>query len=146
MKRLLVALLAVALLGLGGAVAQNINKAIQLSQDPTGVFGVDSSNNIYPPNHINGNAQASPSVATAAGTAATISGTDLNGIISGGSATSTTVIATFALAFGAAPTCVIQSQNPATSPVAYSTSTTAITITSNVGASVIHYVCMGIRK
>lgn len=144
MKRLLVALLAVALLGLGGAVAQNINKAIQLSQDPTGVFGVDSNNNIYPPNHINGNAQASPTVTAAAGTV-TISGTDLNGIVTGGSAATTTITGTWALAYGAKPSCVAQSENPATSLLAFVPSTTGFTV-SSMGGAILHYVCMGIRK
>lgn len=144
-KSLLVALFAVACLGLGVAVAQNITKAIQLSQDPSGAFGVDTSNNLYIANHVNGNNQLTPTIATAAGTAATISGTDLAGVITGGGASSTTVTVTFRTAYGATPACVVQSQNPATSPVAYTPSTTAIAITSNVGASIINYVCFGIR-
>jgi len=144
MKRLLVALLAVACLGIGVGVAQNINKALQLSQDSTGAFGVDNVNSVYFPKHVVGNDQATPTVAAAAGTV-TVTGTDLAGTIVGGGVTTTTVTLTFATAFGAAPVCVAQSRNPATSPLAATTSTTGFTLAS-MGAATVEYICIGKRS
>ena len=145
MKRLLVALLAVSCLGIGLGVAQNINKALQLSQDPSGAFGVDTSNNIYMPNHLNCNSQQAPTVAAAAGTV-TVVGCDMAGKITGGSAAATTVTLTFRTAYGVAPICVATAQNPATSPQAFSSSTTALTFTSNIGAAIVDYICIGNRQ
>lgn len=144
MKRLLLAGLAVACLGIGVGVAQNITKALQLSQDSSGAFGVDSSNSVYFPKHVVGNDQASPTVAAAAGTAPTVAGTDLAGTITGGAASTTTVTLTFATAFGITPVCVAQSRNPATSPLAATPSTTGFTLGS-MGAAVVDYVCIGKR-
>lgn len=144
MKRLLLAGLAIVCLGIGVGVAQNITKAIQLSQDATGLFGVDNVNSVFFPNHVVGNAQLAPTVAAAAGTAPTVVGTDLAGTITGGGASTTTVTLTFRSAFGATPICVAQSRNPATSPLAATPSTTGFTVGS-MGAAVLDYVCIGNR-
>lgn len=145
MKRFLVALLAVACLGIGVGIAQNINKALQLSQDSTGAFGVDNVNSVFFPNHIVGNAQLTPTITTGAGTAATITGMDSNGIVTGGGVTTTTVTGTWRSAYGVKPSCVAQSENPATSPLAFVPSTTGFTV-SAMGAAIMHYVCVGIRQ
>lgn len=143
MRRLLLAGVALACIGLGGAIAQNITKAIQLSQDPTGAFGVDTSNSAYFPKHIIGNDQASPTVAAAAGTV-TVAGTDTAGTITGGGVTTTTVTLTFATAFNVTPVCVATSRNPATSPLSATPSTTGFTL-ATMGAAVVDYVCIGKR-
>lgn len=147
MKRLLIALLAVACLGIGVGIAQNITKALQLSQDPSGAFAVDSVNSLYLPKHLVGNDQTTPTVAAAAGTAPTVTGTDLAGTITGGSATTTTVTLTFATAFssGTTPRCVAQSRNPATSPLAATPSTNVGFTVGSMGAAVLDYICVGVR-
>lgn len=144
MKRLLLALLAVACLGIGVGVAQNINKALQLSQDSTGAFGVDNVNSVFFPNHVVGNAQLPPTVAAAAGSA-TVVGTDLAGTITGGGVTSTTTTLTFRSVFGATPVCVAIARNPATSPQAYTPTITQLVFSSNIGAAIIDYICIGNR-
>lgn len=144
MKRLLLAGLAIACLGIGAGVAQNITKALQLSQDATGSFGVDSVNSVFFPNHVVGNAQLAPTVTSGAGTI-TVVGTDLAGTITGGGVTTTSGTLTFRSVYGAAPVCVLTAQNPATSPQAYNAVATGINITSNIGAAIINYVCIGNR-
>ncbi len=146
MKRLLVALGIVACLGIGAGIAQNITKAIQLSQDPTGAFGVDTVNSMYLPRHVVANDQLTPTVAAAAGTV-TVTGTDLAGTITGGGVTTTTVTLTFATAFssGTTPRCVAQSRNPATSPLAATPSTNVGFTVGSMGAAVLDYICVGIR-
>ncbi len=144
MKRLLLAGLAVLCLGISLGVAQNINKALQLSQDPTGAFGVDTSLSAYFPAHINGNAQLTPTVTTTNSTV-TVVGTDLAGTITGGSATTAGATLTFRVAFGATPICVAQSRNPATSPLAATASSTGFTVPT-MGAAVVDYICIGNRQ
>lgn len=147
MKRVLLAGLAVICIGLGVSVAQNVNKAIQLSQDATGSFGVDSNNNVYFPAHILNNGPGNPAVAAAGGTAPTINAgaTDNQGIVTGGGASTTTVTITFKAAYLATPACVVSSQNPGTSPLAYNPVATGINITTGIGAAIVHYVCMGAK-
>ncbi len=146
MKRLLVALLAISCIGIGLGVAQNINKALQLSQDPSGAFGVDTVSSVYFPRHVVANDQLTPTVAAAAGTV-TVTGTDLAGTITGGGASTSTVTLTFATAFstGTTPRCVAQSRNPATSPLAATPSTNVGFTLATMGAAVVDYICVGIR-
>lgn len=147
MKRLLLAGLAIVCLGIGVGVAQNITKALQLSQDPNGAFAVDNVNSIYLPKHLVTNDQLTPTVAAAAGTAPTVTGTDLAGTIVGGAASTTTVTLTFATAFstGTVPRCVAQSRNPATSPLAATPSTNVGFTVGSMGAATLDYICVGIR-
>lgn len=145
MKKYLLPSALILVLGLGYALAQNINKAIQLSQDATGAFGVDSSNNVYFPAHVLNTALAgAPTVAAAAGTV-TITGSDFAGTVVGAAASTSTVTVTFKAAYLAAPTCVLISQNSATSPLAYNAVATGINITTAMGASTANYVCTGAR-
>ncbi len=147
MKRLLVALLAVSCLGIGLGVAQNINKALQLSQDPSGAFGVDTVNSVFFPRHVVANDQLTPTVAAATGTAPTVVGTDFVGTITGGGTSTTTVTLTFATAFstGTTPRCIAQSRNPSTSPLAATPSTNVGFTVGAMGAAVLDYICVGIR-
>ena len=137
------ALILIGLLAL--ANAQTINKALQLSQDPTGSFGVDTANNVYFPAHVLNTAlNGTPTVSQLSGSAPTVTGSDFAGTISGGNAnTTTTGVLLFAKAFVTAPICVAVSQNTGTSPLAYNVVATGLNITSNIAASVINYVCVG---
>lgn len=134
------------ILGLAGglAIAQNINKALQLSQDNTGAFGVDSNFGVYFPGHILSTGTGRPSP-TIAGTATpTISGTDVAGLVTTGTS-ATTATVTFGQAFLATPACVVTSQTVAT-PVGYTASTTqlALTFTTATGL-LINYWCSGTK-
>lgn len=147
MKRLLTFAAGLLLLaGLSFAVAQNITKAIQLSQDPSGAFGVDTVNSMYLPRHVVANDQLTPTVAAGAG-AVTVTGTDFAGTIVGSGVTTTTVTLTFATAFasGTVPRCVAQSRNPATSPLAATPSTNVGFTVGSMGAATLDYICVGIR-
>lgn len=128
---------------LGFAVAQNINKALQMSQSP-GAFGVDSSNNVYFPAHVLSNGKA-PSVNV--GTLATGS-TDFQGTVTE-SSNSLGGVLTFQTAFLAAPNCVLVGQAPGVAlatPIAYSTATTNLTWTHLSQASQkISYICSGAK-
>ncbi len=136
-------------LGLGLAGAQTINKALQLSQDATGSFSVDSFLGVYFPGHIlspSGGARPAPTVSSGA-TTPTITGTDTAGTITVNAA-ATTVTAVFGTAYGAAPVCVVTPNDigtAAASKIAYTTVTTSIAITA-VGAAgaanIYKYVCM----
>lgn len=121
------------ILALGGvvAVAQNVTKALQLSQDATGAFGVDTSNGVYFPGHIlsTGNGRPVPTV-TGSGTP-TISGTDTAATVTmGTSATTATVV--FGQAFVSVPACVVSAQNAfTTTNISYTLATTSIAFTQN---------------
>jgi hypothetical protein len=132
----------VLILGLAAsfAIAQNINKALQLSQDNTGAFGVDTNNGVYFPGHILSTGTGRPSPTIAGTGTPTIAGTDTAGLVTSGSA-ATTATVTFGQAFVTAPECVVSSQTAAT-PVGYTTSTTqlAMTFSSATGLKV-NYWC-----
>ena len=95
MKRyILPSLLILALAG-GLAFAQSITKALQLSQDASGAFGVDTTNNVYFPGHVLTTGRAGPAPALSAcitGGSPTLVGTDVAGTITGGTTASTKVI------------------------------------------------------
>ena len=127
-KRILSGALGLGLaLGIGLAGAQTINKALQLSQDATGAFSVDSFLGVYFPGHIlspTGGTRPAPTV-TGTGTP-TISGTDTSGTVTMGTS-STTAIVAFGAAYGTSPNCSVTWQSG--SPSAYSTTTKVINIT-----------------
>lgn len=129
-------------LSAGIGITQTINKAIQLSQDASGAFGVDTTNNVYFPGHIlnTGVAGAAPSV-TGTGTP-TLSGTDVAGTITmGASATTATVL--FGRAYVSTPNCVISPQNAfTTTNIAYTVTTTRIAMTQNsTSGNLVNYFC-----
>jgi hypothetical protein len=145
-NRLLSTALGVGLaLGIGFAGAQTINKALQLSQDATGSFAVDSFLGIYFPGHVlspTGGTRPAPTVAGIATT--TITGTDTAGVITMGTS-ATTAIATFGTAYGSVPWCTVTPQNTfvaGTSSLAYTLATTSITLTQNsTSGNKINYFC-----
>src|SRR5258708_7527019 len=90
MSKYIILSLLILALGLGLAVAQNITKTLQLSQDATGAFGVDTSNGVYFPGHILSTGKPAPAL-TACVTAGTptLVGTDFSGVITAGTTAST---------------------------------------------------------
>lgn len=138
MRKLLLAALLLCL-GCASASAQTITKGVQLSQDPTGPIGMDAANNVYFPKKILSTTTASP-VLTTCGTTPTIVGNDTVGkLTTGGTATTCTI--TFTTAYNVAPACIIQPQGGTVYPT-FTTSTTAITITVDVAATVYNYICL----
>lgn len=140
-KYLLPSLLILALAG-AVALAQNITKAVQLSQDPTGLIGYDTANATYFPGHINNTTRGSPGpVLSTCGTAPSFTGTDNALRLTTGSA-ATTCTVTFGTAFVAIPACVITPQGAAVQPT-YTVSITAISMTVDVASTVYNIICMG---
>lgn len=115
MKRsyILQGLFATLVISVGLATAQNINRSVQLSQDPTGVFNVDSSNNLFFPKHWNTGDQSAPAV-SGFGSAPTPSGSDAAGsvFISAGNPTSGQI--KFAQAYTSTPYCTASSTSNVT--------------------------------
>jgi len=141
MRKYLLPSLVILAIGLIAALAQNINKSIQLSQDPTGVIGVDTNNNVYFPAHILSNSTGTP-VLTACGTGSpTIVGTDVAGAVTVGNAATGCTI-TFSKAYVTSPWCTVTWQLGGLTSAQYTVSTTAITVvqTSHTG-NIINYVC-----
>lgn len=120
------------------AIAQTINKAVQLSQDASGAFGVDSNNGLYLPGHLlvpNSVVNPAPTVSSGA-TTPTISGTDTAGLITMNAA-ATTVTATFGRAYLTVPFCLVSMNGTITTTISYTVATTSLAITASgaVGAN-----------
>lgn len=148
MKRLrayvLPSLLILALAG-GLAFAQSITKALQLSQDASGAFGVDTTNNVYFPGHVLTTGRAGPAPALSAcitGGSPTLVGTDVAGTITAGTTASTSCVVTFGRAYVTAPDCIVSWKTGPLAAMSWVTSTTALTITQTSNASSqISYIC-----
>lgn len=125
--------------GLTFAVAQNITKGVQLTQDPTGAIGMDVANNVYFPNKILSTRTTTPAL-TSCGTSPSIIGNDTVGKLTTGSA-ATTCTMTFTAAYNVAPACVVSAQGTATQPT-FTTSTTALTMSVDIASTVYNYICM----
>lgn len=145
MKKLLLPILL--LCGLASwAIAQNITKAVQLSQDPSGLIGYDTSNNIYLPNHLLTTTRGGPAPtvtgSTCGTTAPSVVGTDFAGTITVGSSATTSCVLTFGTPFVTAPTCLLTPKSAILAALSYAASTTALTITQTSTASnTISYLC-----
>lgn len=139
-KRYLLPSALILALGLTVGIAQNINKALQLSQDPTGAIGVDANNNIYFPGHFL--TQASAPTLSSCGTTPTIAGSDSWATIVTGT-TTTACTVTFRQAFLAAPFCVLAAPGTSVVPFTYTTQTTSIivTFTGTNSALRVNYFC-----
>lgn len=121
------------LLGLGTlAIAQTITRAIQLSQDASGAFGVDANNNIYFPAHALFPANVNTPVPTVSSgaTTPTVSGTDAAGVITMNAA-ATTVTASFGRAYLSVPFCLISPSGTITTTISYTVATTSLAITAS---------------
>ena len=128
----------------GVAFAQNINKAIQLSQDATGVFGVDVNNGVYFPGHILTPAGRPVPVLTGcvAGTGGSFAGTDFSGTFTQGNTASTSCIVTFGTAFVTAPNCTVSWNTGPLAAMSWTTTPQALTITqTSATTSKISYIC-----
>lgn len=131
--------------GIGIAGAATINKALQLSQDATGSFSVDTNLGVYFPGHIlspTGGAQPNPTVG-GGGTTPTITGTDTSGTVTMGTS-ATTATVTFGTAYVSVPSCVLswQSALSAVTPTSYTLATTSIAITQgSASGNKINYFC-----
>lgn len=130
--------------GIGLAVAQTYVRALQLSQDTTGAFSVDSNNGIYFPGHILNTSQGNPTPTISADVGSpTVSGTDVAGTITmGTSATGANLV--FGRAYVSTPACVVTWQGPATTttPTSYLPATTAIHIgQGSTSGNKINYFC-----
>ena len=132
------------LLALGLAWAQTINRAIQLSQDASGAFGVDTTNNVYFPGHVlnTGAAGAAPTITGTGGTP-TLSGTDVAGTVTMGVA-GTQAVVTFGRAYAASPNCMVVWNTGASglTPISSVVSATGIQMNQNaVSSNRINYFC-----
>ncbi len=147
MKRFFLASLAIICLGLGLAVAQNVNKALQLSQDPTGAFGVDTNNNVYFPGHILTTGPTTKPALTTCGTSPSNVGTDTAGVVTEGTGGPTGCLITFNRAYLAAPYCITSLRiATSASPISRAVYTTGIAITHLAGDSAVYdYFCTGSR-
>lgn len=130
----------------GSAVSQNITRALQLSQDPTGLIGYDTSNNVFFPNHILSTIRGGPAPsvtgATCGTTAPSVTGTDFAGTITVGTSATTSCVLTFGTAFNTAPTCLLTPKSAILAALSYAATTTALTITQTSTASnTISYIC-----
>lgn len=132
--------------GLTLAFAQTINKALQLSQDSTGAFGVDTNNNIYLPGHVLTTGPGTPVLTSCGSGSPAITGTDTGGVVTTGT-TATGCIITFSKAYLATPYCVVSTQSVlGTTPFQYTASLTALTITQgSATGNLINYVCTGLK-
>jgi hypothetical protein len=141
MRKYLLPSALILLLGLGYAAAQSITKALQLSQDATGSFGVDSNLGVYFPGHVLspvGGVRSNPSI-TGTGTP-TLVGTDTAGLITMGTS-ATTATAVFGTAYVTVPWCVFSNQT-STTPIGYTLATTSIAITqASASGNKINYLC-----
>lgn len=142
MRRYLAPILLILGLAGGLALAQNITKGIQLSQDATGPIGFDTNNATYFPGHVNTSSRASQlPVLSTCGTAPSFTGNDTAMRLTTGSAATTCTI-TFGVAYVVAPACVITPQGAAVQPT-YTVSITAISMTVDVASTVYNIICMG---
>jgi hypothetical protein len=130
---------------IGLAGAQVINKALQLSQDATGAFGVDTNQGVYFPGHLlnTGAANPVPTVISSAGSP-TVSGTDFAGTITAGTS-STGVNLTFGRAYVSTPTCLVTWRGPNTvTPISYATFPTGVALTQgSTSSNKVDYICTG---
>src|SRR4029079_7684099 len=143
--RYLLPCLLVLLLAGGLSYAQTIVRAIQLSQDTSGAFGVDANNGVYFPGHIlsTGTGRPAPTLgACITGGSPTLVGTDTAGTITAGSTASTSCTVTFGTAYAVAPTCTVAWASGPLAAMSWTTSTTVLTITQTSNASSkIMYIC-----
>lgn len=146
LNRYLLPSILIVALSAGLAIAQTFTNAIQLSQDTSGAFLVDSNRGIYLPAKLmfptGGVGQPTPTI-TGTGTP-TVSGTDAAGTITMG-ASGATAILLFGRAYGATPNCLLVPQNAfTTTNIAYTATTTRISLTQNAtSGNLINYLCTG---
>lgn len=144
MRKYLLPSLLILALASGLGIAQTINKAIQLSQDASGAFGVDTTNNVYFPGHILNTGAAGPPT-TITGTATpTLVGTDVAGTVTMGTLATQAVVA-FGRAYAVSPNCMVVWNTGATgvsTPISSLVTATGIQINQNaVTGNKVNYMC-----
>src|SRR5882672_12669823 len=132
MKKYLLSSALILLLGLGYALAQTFVRAVQLSQDTTGAFSIDSNNGFYFPGHVLTQGTPLPTVQGLG--SPVVTGTDFSGVISVGG---TTVTVLFGRVYLSTPYCVLVNQ--AASVVAYVLAPTGINVTQTASGGRINY-------
>lgn len=133
-------LFALLVCGLAFAQAQNINKSFQLSQDPTGVFNTDTSNNAYFPAHLNTSGRQ-PAF-SGFGNAPTPSGSDMAGsVYFSTSATSGNL--KFSQAYTSTPYCVASASGPTAIGAAVTPQGIAFTFGTINSGGMLFYACNG---
>lgn len=146
-KHFILAGLLILCVGAGFGIAQNIQRALQLSQDPLGQFGVDTSNNVYFPNKVLVR-PSQPPVLSSCGTSPTISGSDFAGAVTEGTASTTGCVITFNTPYLAAPFCVVAARTFTTAtPISRQLFTTGILVShaSSSAQIAFDYFCSGTR-
>lgn len=145
MKRYLLPSLLILALGGAIAAAQQINKAVQLSQDASGAFGVDTNNNIYFPGHILTTGPGTPVLTGCGGGTPAIVGTDTSGTVTEGTSAIGCVL-TFNRAYLATPYCLISWQSTPPTTQTRTPATTGITLIHTSQSSIaFDYLCSGSR-
>lgn len=147
-KLLFASLYALVVAGFGFAIAANITRSVQLSQDPSGPIGFDTQSSVYFPTHAN-NSGSAPLLQSCT-TSSVIAGTDMGGVITEGTGASTGCSMNFRTAYASTPFCTASSANAA-SPVGVNASPNGVQFThaSNTpGAGgpnwfYINYICVG---
>lgn len=144
MKRLLLGLAGLVLCtSLAFAQTPNITRSLQGSQDPRGPVGVDTSTNLYTPNHLNifGTVGSAPTVQSCNVTGATSAQSEDNaGIFKSGAGTTCQLV--FGQPFAIAPACLVMAQAGATEPT-YTTTVSLINLTTVVASTNYAYLCFG---
>lgn len=128
------------------ALAQNITRSVQLSQDSSGTIGYDTTGGVYFPGHILSTVRVAPAPtvtgATCGTTAPAITGTDFAGTVTVGTSATTSCVVTFGTAYVTAPTCVVSPKSTILAAFSFATSTTALTVTQTSTANnTFTYIC-----
>ena len=145
MKRILVSALALALLpGLAFAQA-NITRSLQGSQDPRGPVGIDPSNSVYFPNHLNafGNTSKTVTASCGVGSAVTAGSTDTAGSVLTGGGASNVCNIIFGSTYNSPPNCVANGATYAASQNTFATTITSFTIVGVASAATVNWICIG---
>jgi hypothetical protein len=122
MRKYLLPSALILLLGLGYALAQTFVRAVQLSQDTSGAFSIDSNNGFYFPGHVL--SQGTPAPTILGNGSNTVTGTDFMGTANFNGVTASVV---FGRAYLTLPSCVVTVQNGGAA--GYFVTTTGINLT-----------------
>lgn len=145
MKKILLVSGLALILGLGSALAQNITRSVQGSQDPRGPIGWDTSNSMYFPGHINAYGQQTTtptlSCTTAAASNLFSGSTDVAGKFT--PKDGNTCQLTFGSPFNVAPICIANASSGTTSFPTTSASTVLMSVSNLTTGTVVNYLCIG---
>lgn len=132
------------------AFAQVISRSLQLSQDNSGLIGVDANSNLVVSNnrHVNatslGGASSAPTLGTCTGGSITSGSTDFSGQVTGASAATCAVV--FGQTYGTAPRCVVTSGASNAGPTFVSSpATTGFTWNQAATANTFNWICVSVN-